>query len=514
MKKWSIFLLSVLIPVLVIGCLNDVEEVPLDTSGIDIAAPEALIARVSDGTVHLEWRSVADASTYRVYRAAVQPVNPTRIAETADTFYTDTDLINGRIYYYSVSAVTSEKLEGSRSESIAAVPSVYTILINGGNDLTNSRLVTLTLTGPASTALMRIGHEPDLSGAAWESFRAIRSWNLEDGDGLKTVYASFQDQSGTVSPVTSANIALDTYSGITGLSVEPTPALYNPGAAVHFVMNLENDETGGEAWLQFEGYPLQVPLYDDGNGGDEDSGDGTYEADYRFPLAVRGLDIVVTGYFIDEAGNRAQSYEMESQISFSDPPDPVTFFGASDSTASSITLRWEQSQDENFRSYRLYRDGSPGVDPDPALLVTSLSNIGLTEFTDNGLIEGKLYYYRIFVVNDLDEEAGSNERSASTFDAYPNPVLLDTLSAIGADRLTLTWSRNENTDFLEYQIYRSTSPGVTDDMANHVFTISDRTRTFYEDAGLDTQANDYYYRIYVFDTGGKASPSNEASTVQ
>jgi fibronectin type 3 domain-containing protein len=508
MKK-SMALILVL-SVLAVGCLNDIEEASLELAGTEIAAPAGLTARVSDGTVHLEWRSVSGASSYRLYRATGQPLDPTRIAETADTSYTDSNLVNGRVYYYSVAAVTAGPLEGSPSDQITAVPSVYSILINGGTEVTSSRSVTLEITGPSTTALMKIGHDPDLTGAVWETFYSARSWLLEEEDGLKTVYALFQDAGGTISPVTSAAITLDTYAEITGLEIsESSP--FTPGSILHFVMNVGNDERGGEALVRIEGFSLQIPLFDNGNGGDPTRGDGVYETSYRMPLYVRGHDLTVTGDFLDAAGNRATSFEMEELISFTDPPDPVYLFGAVDSTTSSITIRWEPSEEEHITAYRIYRDTSSGVDETVDRLVTTISNVTQSTYTDQGLTEGETYYYRLFVVNDVDETAGSNERAASTFDTYPDPVVLDSLTAIGDNRLTLTWSRNNNSDFEEYRVYRATAPGVTESSLL-VATIDEREITFLDDTGLDTQANLYYYRVYVVDRGGKASRSNEMST--
>ena len=88
---------------------------------------------------------------------------------------------------------------------------------------------------------------------------------------------------------------------------------------------------------------------------------------------------------------------------------------------------------------------------------------------------------------------------------------LDPPSAIGVDRLTLTWSMYNNRDFQEYRIYRDTSPGVTT-ASTLVTTIANRFQTFFDDSGLDTTANTYYYRVYVFDQGGNSARSNEVST--
>ena len=198
MKKSMTLFLA--LSLLAVGCLNDIEEAPLELVGTELTAPEGLTASISDGMVDLEWQSVSGASMYRLYRAAEQPINPTRIAETADTFYTDTNLINGRTYYYSVSAVATGPIEGPPSDQIPAVPSVYSIMINGGSEVTGSRSVTLEMTGPATTTLMKIGNALDLegaiAGAIWESFYTARNWLLEEGDGSKTVYAQFQDVGG------------------------------------------------------------------------------------------------------------------------------------------------------------------------------------------------------------------------------------------------------------------------------------------------------------------------------
>jgi fibronectin type 3 domain-containing protein len=508
MKRCAVLLIA--LSALAFSCLNDIEEAPLELAGTEIEAPQGLTAVVSDATVHLEWSSVPEATSYRLYRAAEQPINPKRIAEAAVTSYTDTNLVNGRTYYYSVSTVVEGPLEGPTCDPIPAVPSVYSIMINGGVEVTGSRSVTLEMTGPPTTALMKIGRIPDLSGTVWESFASSRAWLLEEGDGLKRVYAVFQDEGGTVSPVAVDSIILDTYAEITDLGISDTSP-YAPGAILHFSMEVWNDETGGNAWVGIEGFSLQIPLFDDGNGGDPTEGDGVYETSYRMPLYVRGTDLTVTGNFIDEAGNMATPYEMHETISFTDPPDPVYLFGSIDSTTSSITLRWEPSEDDHITAYRIYRDESSGVEEQADLLVTTIYSVSQSTYTDQGLMEGETYYYRVFVVNDIDETAGSNERAASTFDAYPTPVVLDSLSAIGNYRLTLTWSMNNNTDFMEYRVYRDTAPGVTE-ASDLVATIVDQEITFLDDTGVDTQANLYYYRVYVYDRGGKSSRSNEMST--
>jgi fibronectin type 3 domain-containing protein len=176
-----------------------------------------------------------------------------------------------------------------------------------------------------------------------------------------------------------------------------------------------------------------------------------------------------------------------------------------------ITIRWEESLETDFAAYLIYRDTQTGVTDDPTLFVRGLDFKSQTTYPDSDLDQGVTYYYRIYVSNDLGETAGSNEISASTFDALPVPVVLSDPSAVGSNRLTLEWTINPDSDFSEYRIYRATSPGVTD-TSQLVSVLTDREITWFDDTGLDTGANSYYYRVLVYDSGGQYSRSNEVTT--
>ncbi|MFA4948616.1 MAG: fibronectin type III domain-containing protein [Candidatus Krumholzibacteriia bacterium] len=493
------------------GCFESVTEAPLEIPGDAIMAPQGLFARVGDGTVTIGWQAVESAQRYRVYRSVDTGDLFERLAETADTSCVDADVQNGRFYFYAVSSVDAKRLEGTRSVEIIASPAVYAISINAGATATRSISVILALTAPVTTAYMLISRDATGAGGEWESYERARSWTLDGSDGAKSVYARFRDQGGALSPVVSSSITLDRFAMIESIAISPVPRLYQPGATAHFRMRIEGNEPGGDAKISFENYSGSVDLYDNGMGGDATGGDGVYEADFVFPESIRGMDLAVAGSFVDVARNEAPPFECPDKISFTDPPPAVRLIGASDSSLTSITIRWEASSDAHFQSYRIYRSVSPGVTESASQFVRELFNAAQTSYPDGSLKEGTHYYYRIFAVNDLDETAGSNEVATHTFDAVPDPVVLDDPSSVGTNRLTLTWSVNGATDFREYRIYRSIQPGVTT-VSTLVTTIADRERTYYDDTGLDLAGNDYYYRIYVYDAGGKNSRSNEVTT--
>ncbi|MFO7915865.1 MAG: fibronectin type III domain-containing protein [Candidatus Krumholzibacteriales bacterium] len=508
-------ILVILLAGMITGCFDSIEEIPLNGEVEEIEAPEIIQVNTEDGAVTLAWNTVDKAEGYRVYRRTVQG-DERMVAGTADTSYTDRNLLNGRDYYYSVAGVGSSELEGSRSEWVQAVPSAYSIVINQGSGYTNSRNAVLTLTAPVTTSLMKISNDAGLDGADWETFRTTRSWILKSGDGLKTVYAVFMDENGSESGVVTKTVNLDTYASVSGITIAPESG-NNIGDIIHFRMDVEGNETEGEGHINIEGYSRDIELYDNGVSGDNEASDGIYEVDFRSPSSLRGVDLMVTGIFTDRAGNISPLFEAEGTLSFTDPPEPVNLLGAIDSTVNRITINWVPSVDQNFHMYRIYRDTvshSEAEFEDPRYRIRELFNPEQDSYPDSGLEEAQVYYYRIFVVNDMDETAASNQISAHTYDAMPDPVTLDPLSSIGADRVTLTWSVNQNSDFMEYRIYRDTSPGVTNQPSLLVATIEDREITWYDDTGIDLTINDLYYRIYIYDKSGNFSRSNEVTSAE
>jgi len=93
-------------------------------------------------------------------------------------------------------------------------PPTGTISIDGGSGLTNSTVVTLSLTcndGTGSGCDQMQFSNDGVTFSAPQAFAATASWTLAAGDGTKTVYAQFIDMAGNVSTAAiSASITLDT----------------------------------------------------------------------------------------------------------------------------------------------------------------------------------------------------------------------------------------------------------------------------------------------------------------
>ena len=89
----------------------------------------------------------------------------------------------------------------------------------------------------------------------------------------------------------------------------------------------------------------------------------------------------------------------------------------------------------------------------------------------------------------------------------PTPVTLNIPTGATKNLLTLTWSKNTDSDFASYEIYKSTSSGT---LGTLVTTINTNTTNTYTVTGL-APGTTYYFTVRVVDTGELYSNSNQVS---
>lgn len=98
-------------------------------------------------------------------------------------------------------------------------PSVGTLIINGGATYTNSRNVTLTISGNDSSgniSEMKIWNYTTYSSSSWVPYSTSSAWVTGPTEGTKDVHVAFKDTSGNSGGTTTAYIIFDT--------TEPTTA--------------------------------------------------------------------------------------------------------------------------------------------------------------------------------------------------------------------------------------------------------------------------------------------------
>ena len=211
-------------------------------------------------------------------------------------------------------------------------------------------------------------------------------------------------------------------------------------------------------------------------------------------------------YVFDTQGLSTGSNIVQGRTRMKLPPAPVNLLYPVVNNEHSISLSWTQSNDKDFVSYRLFRSKNTFVDNQGIPIFVSV-NRDETYYQDNELQSSTTYFYRLYVYNTIGRFTGSNIVSTTTFtNTQPTPVILAEPSANAPNSLRLTWSRNKDSDFDSYRIYRSKTENVDPTFAP-IEVISNQAITSYNDLGLESGTL-YYYRIYVFDNEDLFSGSN------
>jgi len=83
-----------------------------------------------------------------------------------------------------------------------------------------------------------------------------------------------------------------------------------------------------------------------------------------------------------------------------------------------------------------------------------------------------------------------------------------TFKSASATSITISWSKNTDSNFNRYEIHMSTSYGFTPSNTTLVKTITNQNTVSWEVTGL-TEDTEYYFKLRVYDTNSQYSDSNE-----
>ena len=242
--------------------------------------------------------------------------------------------------------------------------------------------------------------------------------------------------------------------------------------------------------------------------------------------AKAGVAPGTTYYYIvcavDRAGQVTPSNE-QSIVQLDKPPVAVTLNQPSPYYyPNSVQLSWNQSSENDFASYKIYRGTVPGVTSQNGILVASSTQQGSTSATDSNakatIAPGTTYYYVVYVVDAAGQATVSNEQSLVQLDKPPAAVTLNAPSAYYyGNSVQLSWSQNSDSDFASYKVYRGTTPGVTSQNGTLVGTNTSSSSTSLTDSSAKASVapgTTYYYVVAVTDAAGQITLSNEQSILQ
>ncbi len=251
------------------------------------------------------------------------------------------------------------------------------------------------------------------------------------------------------------------------------------------------------------------------------------QADFTISNATRKATITVqnettyllstlsqlTNYYIkvrvvDTGGLSSDSNEVSAKTKeYNAPPVAVKLEDPTEITEVSMRLNWSRNNDTDFDRYEIYASNSGGFTPNASTLVNKISSKNQTTYKVTSLIPGTTYFFKIRVIDIAEQFADSNEVFAKTIGNAPPWAVHLTVDGVEKDAVSLSWTKNNDTDFAKYQLYYSTEQGFTPDPATAANTITNpATKT----CRVDTLAlnTTYYFVIRVVDTLGAFNDSN------
>jgi hypothetical protein len=398
------------------GCSRQIDSrTPLQSLPDQLPAPVNLSVFLNDQEVTLTWEMTDSArvSRFRIYSAEAEASGYTLRDSTTTYSSTISGLAVNRTYLFRVAAVDPNGIEGEQSPPVATDIGLFSIRIANDDDYINHREVTIQVNTSLSASHVILSEDSLFGDASYRPYAANISFTLSGGDGLKTVYAGFIFNNGTRSnrPV-SDDIILDTRAEIDSVFFAPYNLAFAAGDTITLGLNAgifgpDSMELDGQAYILLSRTD-SVRLYDDGTSGDVTANDGIYMVDYYLSEGMNLIDTLLTGHFIDAAGNFA-SKMSDSVISFVNAPPEAVVLAGTPSDAETIHLSWSRNNDSDFESYRVFRSSSALADPPPeSLMIAYLNDRNVTSLDDYAAASGT-YHYVVYVYDHGGAASGSNE---------------------------------------------------------------------------------------------------------
>jgi len=541
-----------------IGAYENSRATPAE---IPPGTPQNLTATYGNQQVSLRWdqNSDADLAKYRIYRSTTSPaatlIDSVVASSPPDTFYTDTGLTNGQIYYYRITAVDSAgTVSDGYSNEVSATPNpiMITVKKDGSGDYTVIQTAidastdedTVLVYAGTYTENINFNGKNIVVGSLFLTTQdtSYISSTIIDGNqsGSVVLFGNGVDATAELSAFTIRNGSADLGGGIYCFSA--SPKLNN------LIISGNVGNNGGGLTINYSSNPRIVDITITGNTATNNGG-GLFVVGNSNPslenvfitgntatnsgggISYSGsspslLNVIIEGNNANNSGGGI--YCTSSSPSFVNVTISGNISGSNGggiyssgiSTNASLlnTIMSGNSPEEIHiasgtvtATYSLIQGGWTGtgnIDVDPLFVDAANGNYHLTNYSPAigaGTATGA-------PITDLDGNArpnpgGSNpdigayENSLGTANAPPTPTSLS--AVIGNSVVNLSWTGNAYAT--NYSVYRSETSG-----SGFTVVATGIDTTVYANSGL-TNNTIYYYKVSATGAGGEGALTDEIS---
>jgi fibronectin type 3 domain-containing protein len=416
-------------------------------------APAGLTANAGNARVTLTWTPSAGATSYNIMRATESGGPITTFTNVGLVGYTDTNVVNGILYYYAVTTVNSLG-ESANSKSVSALPTAFYQVNSGGS------------------AASPFGADAFFSGSSAGSTSSAIDTSGVTNPAPQAVYQTERWNNNTY---TFPNLSSGTSYKV---RLHFAEIFYNAAGIRRFHVFINGTQV-------LTNYDIFA-----------DAGAKNKATIKEYTAVANGSGQIVIQY-VNGASDNAKSSGIEI-LPLNPPPllaptDPA----AAAVSSSAISLSW--TAPASAASYNVMRGT---VDTGP--YTTIATGVTATGYWDTGLTPNTTYYYVVSAVNTGGESTNSIQASATTQAPPPPNIPVGLAAASGNGQVILSWMPASGAD--SYYVRRATISG------GPYTTITNLAMTTYTNAGLVNNTT-YYYVVSATNAIGASTNSVEVSSI-